>query len=64
MGIGGGVGKGGCAASDTTHTYTPSSPPIKARDFCTLVHYRRLRDGALVVVNRAAEHVKAPRSDK
>ncbi len=46
------------------YTHDPPPPQKKARDFCTLVHYRRLRDGALVVVNRAAEHVKAPRSDK
>lgn len=39
-------------------------PPKQARDFCTIVHYRKLKDGSLVVINRSADHVKAPRSDK
>lgn len=38
--------------------------PFKARDFCTLVHFRFLRDGTIVVLNKATEHTQAPRSAK
>lgn len=44
-----------------------SSPPLfffKPRDFCTVVHYRKLQDGTICVVNRSAEHPDAPRTSK
>lgn len=53
-------------SEDTKVTWSASGRygPFRARDACTIVHFRKLRDGSLVVINRAAEHVKAPRSDK
>ena len=33
--------------------------PLQARDFVTIVHYRRLEDGTMLVVNRPAEHPDA-----
>ena len=33
--------------------------PLLARDFVTIVHYRTLADGTLIVVNRPAEHPDA-----
>ena len=26
--------------------------PFKARDFCTVVHFRQLKDGTVIVLNR------------
>ena len=43
------------------------SPPIfpfKPRDFCTVVHIRKLKDGTMVVLNRAIKHPKAPETSK
>jgi hypothetical protein len=37
---------------------------FKPRDFCTVVHYRKLQDGTICVVNRSAEHPDAPRTSK
>lgn len=53
-------------SEDTKVTWSASGRygPFRARDACTIVHYRKLKDGSLVVINRAAEHVKAPRSEK
>lgn len=48
---------------ENTKVVWASSPPIfpfKPRDFCTVVHFRRLRDGTVVVLNRATEHPEAP----
>jgi len=55
------------AINDHTKVVWAASPPMfffKARDFCTVVHYRKLQDGTVVVVNRAVEHPDAPRTDK
>lgn len=55
------------AINDCTKVVWAASPPMfffKARDFCTVVHYRKLQDGTVVVVNRAVEHPDAPRTDK
>ncbi|CAN0063956.1 unnamed protein product [Laminaria digitata] len=38
--------------------------PFKARDFCTLVHFRTLSDGTLAQVSRPVEHPSAPRSSR
>ena len=41
--------------ADGTKIVWASAPPIfpfKARDFCTLVHFRQMRDGTVVVLNR------------
>jgi hypothetical protein len=49
--------------NDNTKVVWASSPPLfpfKARDFCTVVHFRRLEDGTIVVLNRAAVHPAAP----
>lgn len=35
---------------------TPRYGPFKSRDFVTAVHYRRLEDGTLMVLNRPVEH--------
>eukprot|EP00904_Undaria_pinnatifida_P009544 jgi/Undpi1/571/HiC_scaffold_10.g04035.m1 len=43
---------------------TPKYGPFKARDFVTVVHYRTLDDGTMVVVNRAVEHPAARRGKK
>ncbi|CAM9390375.1 unnamed protein product, partial [Discosporangium mesarthrocarpum] len=42
-----------------TWAATPRYGPFKARDFVTIVHYRTLADGTMVVVNRPIEHDKA-----
>ena len=34
--------------------------PLKARDFCTVKHIKRLKDGTSVVVQRATDHPAAP----
>ncbi|CAM9323176.1 unnamed protein product [Discosporangium mesarthrocarpum] len=38
--------------------------PFKARDFCTLVHFRTLSDGTYAQVSRPVEHARAPRSNR
>ncbi len=55
------------AISEDTKVVWAASPPMfffKPRDFCTVVHYRKLKDGTVCVVNRGAEHPDAPRTDK
>jgi hypothetical protein len=55
------------AINENTKVVWAASPPMfffKPRDFCTVVHYRRLQDGTVCVVNRGAEHPDAPRTDK
>ena len=39
---------------------TPPVFPFKPRDFCTLIHSRKLKDGTYVVLNKAAKHPDAP----
>lgn len=41
-------------AENTKISWAASTPvfPFKARDFCTIVHFRKLKDGTLVVLNR------------
>ena len=49
--------------ADDTQVIWASAPPIfpfKPRDFCTVVHFRRLKDGTIVVLNRATTHPEAP----
>eukprot|EP01041_Mallomonas_annulata_P000572 gene572-1101_t len=49
--------------ADNTKVVWACAPPIfpfKPRDFCTIVHFRKLKDGTVVVLNRAAEHPDAP----
>lgn len=53
--------------SNATKVVWAASPPLfcfKARDYCTIVHYRKERDGTVIVLNRAAEHHLAPPSDR
>jgi hypothetical protein len=38
---------------------TPFYGVVKARDFCSLVHLRKLKDGTVVVLQRAIEHPRA-----
>lgn len=38
---------------------SPRYGPFKSRDFVTIVHYRTLEDGTMVVVNRPVEHADA-----
>ena len=53
-------------AENTRIVWSTSFPifPFKPRDFCTLVHFRSLRDGTLVVLNTATEHPLAHRDPK
>lgn len=39
---------------------SPAIFPFKPRDFCTIVHIRKLKDGTIVVLNRAVKHENAP----
>eukprot|EP01038_Epipyxis_sp_PR26KG_P007887 gene7887-10703_t len=39
---------------------TPAVFPFKPRDFVTIIHFRKLGDGTMVVLNRAGEHPNAP----
>jgi len=39
---------------------TPPVFPFKPRDFCTLIHTRKLKDGTFVVLNTATTHPDAP----
>jgi hypothetical protein len=34
---------------------SPAIFPFKARDFCTVVHFRKLKDGTVVVLNRSQD---------
>lgn len=49
-------------AENTKITWTATPPvfPFKPRDFCTLVHMRKLKDGTFVVLNKATTHPDAP----
>jgi len=49
-------------AENTKITWAATPPvfPFKARDFCTLVHNRKLKDGTFVVLNKAIKHPDAP----
>mmetsp|Transcript_9735 Transcript_9735/g.13308 ORF Transcript_9735/g.13308 Transcript_9735/m.13308 type:complete len:557 (-) Transcript_9735:40-1710(-) len=52
--------------AENTKVVWACSPPIfpfKARDFCTVVHFRKLKDGTVVVLNRATTHEEAPVSN-
>lgn len=53
-------------AENTKITWASSTPvfPFKPRDFCTIVHTRRLQDGTYVVLNRAVTHPEAPVNNK
>ena len=39
---------------------TPPVFPFKPRDFCTLIHTRKLKDGTYIVINKATTHPDAP----
>ena len=49
-------------AENTKITWTATPPvfPFKPRDFCTLVHMRKLKDGTYVILNKATSHAGAP----
>ncbi|CAM9941580.1 unnamed protein product [Phaeothamnion confervicola] len=47
-----------------TWAWTPRYGPFKARDFVTVVNYRRLADGTFAVVNRPVDHPKVPRGGR
>lgn len=49
-------------AENTKITWTATPPvfPFKPRDFCTLIHMRRLKDGTFVILNKATTHPEAP----
>lgn len=51
-------------AENTKVVWASSQPvfPFKARDFCTIVHFRNLRDGTIIVLNKATDHPLAPKS--
>lgn len=49
-------------ADGTKIVWTGSPPilPFKQRDFCTIVHIRKLKDGTYVILNRATKHPRSP----
>ncbi|KAJ1390027.1 hypothetical protein B484DRAFT_297606, partial [Ochromonadaceae sp. CCMP2298] len=50
------------AVGENTKIYYSSSHPIfpfKPRDFCTIFHFRKLKDGTMIMLNRATEHPNA-----
>ena len=50
---------------DNTRIVWVGSPPVfpfKARDFCTIVHVRKLKDGTIIILNRSVNHPDAPTS--
>lgn len=53
-------------ADHTKIVWTGSTPifPLKPRDFCTCVHVRQLKDGTIVILNRAVNHPDAPTSSQ
>eukprot|EP01031_Cornospumella_fuschlensis_P032160 gene32160-38900_t len=53
-------------AENTKVVWASSTPifPFKPRDFCTVVHTRKLKDGTMVVLNRATKHPAAPTTSK
>lgn len=53
-------------AENTKVVWASSIPifPFKPRDFCTVVHTRKLKDGTMVVLNRATKHPDAPTTSK
>eukprot|EP01035_Chromulina_nebulosa_P018524 gene18524-24242_t len=53
-------------AENTKVVWTASPPifPFKARDFCTVVHHRKLKDGTIIVLNRPYLHPNAPLTSK
>ena len=56
-------GKEVAVVADDTRVIWCSTPPVfpvKARDFVTVIHVRKLRDGSAVIVNRAASHDAVP----
>lgn len=56
-------GKDITVVSDDTRVLWVTTPPVfplKPRDFCTVWHVRRLKDGTCVVLNRAVEHPLVP----
>ncbi|KAJ1460898.1 hypothetical protein M885DRAFT_508355 [Pelagophyceae sp. CCMP2097] len=46
-----------------TYSVTGAMGPFKRRDFVTAVHWRRLEDGSVAVVNHAVDDDRAPESD-
>ncbi|CAM9464519.1 unnamed protein product [Choristocarpus tenellus] len=52
--------------ADTKITWAASGRmgPFKARDFCTMVHFRTLSDGTMAQVSCPVEHARAPRTSK
>lgn len=53
--------------NDNTRIVWSASPPVfpfKARDFCTVIHTRKLKDGTIVILNRATTHSDAPPTSK
>jgi hypothetical protein len=51
-------------AENTRVVWTASPPvfPFKPRDFCTVIHVRKLKDGTSVILNRAMNHPLAPQN--
>jgi hypothetical protein len=47
-------------STKVTWTATPPIFPFKPRDFVTAIHARKLKDGTIVVLNRAMQHAAAP----
>lgn len=47
-------------STKVTWTITPPIFPFKPRDFVTAIHVRKLKDGTIVVLNRAIQHAAAP----
>ncbi len=53
-------------SQDTRVQYVRAMPmfPLKTRDFCTLFHVRKLKDGTIALVSSATTHTDAPSTNK
>ena len=53
-------------SDDTIIKWVKAVPifPFKTREFCTLVHVRKLKDGTIVVLHRSTLHPAAPITPK
>jgi hypothetical protein len=53
-------------SENTVVKWVRSAPmfPFKTRDFCTLYHVRKLKDGSIVVMSSATKHPEAPETSE
>ena len=53
-------------SDDTKIKWVRAMPifPFKTRDFCTLTHWRKLKDGTIAIISSATTHNNAPITNK